>query len=151
MGGKRRKSRKEACKKGKGMKWALGKGTTREGERGREEGGREGRGTGEGRSQHARAPPHLKKRGLVQLVKQGAHSLVPVSAPSATGLCKEGRLSPGTHWSSQKGGRGKRPPGPVLSCSQPPALPHGIRGTPEQRKDTGLHVCRWPWALSSSQ
>ena len=44
-------------------------------------------------------PLHLKKRWLVQLVKHGAHSLVPVSAPSATGLCKEGRLSHGTHWS----------------------------------------------------
>lgn len=39
------------------MKWALGKGTTREGESGREEGGREKRGKGEWRSQHARAPP----------------------------------------------------------------------------------------------
>lgn len=96
-------------------------------------------------------PLHLKKWRLVQLVKQGAHSLVPVSAPSAFGLSKEGRLSPGTYWSPQEGGRGKMPPGPVLSCSQPPASPRAARGTPEQRKDTVLHVCRWPWALSSSQ
>ena len=39
------------------MKWASGKGTTREGQRGREVGGREERGKEEGRSQHAMAPP----------------------------------------------------------------------------------------------
>ena len=53
----RRNSRRQACKKGKGMEWASGKGTTREGERGTEEGGREERGKEERRSQHARAPP----------------------------------------------------------------------------------------------
>lgn len=99
-------------------------------------------------------PLYLKKRWLVQLVKQGAHSLVPVSAPSATGLSRNAGCPlgyTGAHWSPQEGGRGKMPPGPVLSCAQPPASPHGARGTPEQRKGTGPHVCWWPWALSSSQ
>lgn len=70
--------------------------------KGHHQGRREGKGRGrterEGEREKGEVsmpgfPLHLKKRLLVWLVKQGAHFLVPVSAPSATGLCKEGRLS----------------------------------------------------------